>query len=1023
MLNRTLTLTLIVLGIATLATPSTANAQTTWHVDDNAPNDPGPGDPTVSDPLEDGSPDHPFDAIQEGIDAAVSADTVLVLDGTYTGDENKDLDFEGKAITVRSENGYESCTIDCEGNGRGFDFHSGEGPDTIVDGLTITNGYLVLFFLAGGGVCFDECSPTLVNCTIIGNTSNGHGGGVYCYASNPMLINCTISGNSATVDGGGVCCEDSNPTLTNCTISGNSADYDGGGVYCDYSSPTLTNCTISGNWLTYDDGGGVYCSYSSPTLTNCTINGNSADSGGGVRCEFNSNPTLNNCTVSGNYVFRGGGVFCSSSSPTLVNCTISGNYAFGDGGGVYCYNSGNPTLTNCTISGNSTYVYSGGGVFCSSSSPTLANCILWGDAQQEIYVSSGSPMVTYCDVQGGWSGAGNINADPLFVDPDGPDDDPNTWEDNDYRLGPRSPCIDAGDNASVPADMLDLDGDGDTTEPWPIDLDGNPRFTDDLGMPDTGAGTPPIVDMGVYEFQGQSTGDTLHVPSEYPTIQAAIDAAVNGDVVEVADGTYAGEGNKNLDFGGKAITVRGASGDPALCIIDCEDSGRGFDFHSGEGPDSIVEALTITNGLVSYEGGGIYCAESSPTFVDCTVRENTVSSSYGRGGGVYCTENADAVFNDCVFTENSVPEGNPGSGGGGGGAIYSDGADLTLTNCTFTANWARLSGGAMVLGGGSPMLTGCTFVGNWAIGAPEFAGCGAVDSESMAVFLNCGFRENSGNIGGAVGVFYYEVFINCTFLDNAATWPSWLNGGGAMFTGGVPTIVNCAFHGNVTEGGPGGAIYNYWGQPLILNSSFAGNSSSESGGGVYCRPNNSVIIANCILWDNTPDAVAGDVSITYSNVQGGWAGDGNIDSDPLFVDPVNGDYHLATGSPCIDAADNTAVPADIADLDGDGDIDERTPFDFDGNPRFVEDPFSDDTGVADPPYYRHIVDMGAYEYQFCFGDLDDDNDIDLADLAQLLGSYGETGGMTYYDGDLDGDGDVDIIDLAELLGVYGTTCP
>jgi hypothetical protein len=82
--------------------------------------------------------------------------------------------------------------------------------------------------------------------------------------------------------------------------------------------------------------------------------------------------------------------------------------------------------------------------------------------------------------------------------------------------------------------------------------------------------------------------DTLHVPGDYATIQAAIDAAVDGDVVEIADGTYTGAGNKNLDFGGRAITVRSAAGDPTFCIIDCEDDGRGFYFHSDEGPDSIV---------------------------------------------------------------------------------------------------------------------------------------------------------------------------------------------------------------------------------------------------------------------------------------------------------------------------------------------------------------------------------------------------------------------------------------------------
>jgi hypothetical protein len=142
-----------------------------------------------------------------------------------------------------------------------------------------------------------------------------------------------------------------------------------------------------------------------------------------------------------------------------------------------------------------------------SSSPNLTNCILWGDAPQEAYVSTGTPVVTYCDIQGGYTGVGDINLDPLFVDPDGPDNDPATWEDNDYRLAAGSPCIDAGMNSAVPVDTLDLDGDGDTSEPIPFDLDGLPRFVDDPATADCPyvpgtCGDAPIVDMGAYEYQG-----------------------------------------------------------------------------------------------------------------------------------------------------------------------------------------------------------------------------------------------------------------------------------------------------------------------------------------------------------------------------------------------------------------------------------------------------------------------------------------------------------------------------------------
>ena len=107
---------LAALLVCLAALVNVAPGQTTWYVDDDAPGDPGPGDPSVSDPLENGTEDHPFDAIQEAIDASSDADTVLVSDGTYTEHGNRDIDFGGRLIAVRSENGPESCTVDCQGS-------------------------------------------------------------------------------------------------------------------------------------------------------------------------------------------------------------------------------------------------------------------------------------------------------------------------------------------------------------------------------------------------------------------------------------------------------------------------------------------------------------------------------------------------------------------------------------------------------------------------------------------------------------------------------------------------------------------------------------------------------------------------------------------------------------------------------------------------------------------------------------------------------------------------------------------
>jgi hypothetical protein len=459
-----------------------ATAQTTWYVQDDAPNDPGPGDPAVSDPLEDGSQEHPFDAIQEGINAAVNGDTVLVLDGTYTGTGNRDLDFGGKLITVRSENGSETSIIDCEHCGRAFYFHSGETGEVVVDGFTIQQGYASKGSPGGaygGGILNDAgSSPTVVNCMFSGNSAYWRGGGM-CNrnGSSPLVTNCTFSDNHAWgFDGGGMFNDKGvSATVANCTFIGNVAHPDGVGSYGGGmrnlpNSVMVINCTFTGNWAV--DGGGM--DTASATVINCTFNGNSATSGGGI-C---GNARATNCTFIGNSATRGGGIGWAHSS-----------------------------LTNCTFSANSAPY--GAGIYVSGDIPTLTNCILWGDNGTEIDTASGTPVVTYCDVQGGYSGVGNINEDPLFSRSPEPGPD-GVWgtEDDEYgdpRLQPGSPCIDAANNTAVPADMGDLDGDGDLVERTPLDLAGQPRFADDPDTTDTGIpdlpAYPHVVDMGACEFQ------------------------------------------------------------------------------------------------------------------------------------------------------------------------------------------------------------------------------------------------------------------------------------------------------------------------------------------------------------------------------------------------------------------------------------------------------------------------------------------------------------------------------------------
>ena len=131
-------------------------------------------------------------------------------------------------------------------------------------------------------------------------------------------------------------------------------------------------------------------------------------------------------------------------------------------------------------------------------------------------------------------------------------------------------------------------------------------------------------------------GATIHVPGDHPTIQAAIDASADGDTVLVADGTYKGKGNKNLDFNGKELTLQSENG-PLKTIIDCENSGRGLYFHNGEIEDALVSGFTITNGRVRDQGGGIYVINSAPTITNCIIVNNIAAgnSNNSQGGGIY----------------------------------------------------------------------------------------------------------------------------------------------------------------------------------------------------------------------------------------------------------------------------------------------------------------------------------------------------------------------------------------------------
>jgi len=275
---------------------------------------------------------------------------------------------------------------------------------------------------------------------------------------------------------------------------------------------------------------------------------------------------------------------------------------------------------------------------------------------------------------------------------------------------------------------------------------------------------------------------TLLVPSEYSTIQSAIDASSSGDTVLVSAGTYF----ENINFNGKNIAVIGE--DRENTIIDGGQNGSVVTFDSIEGTASALSNFTITGGN-AYDGGGIYCSSSAPTIKDNIITGN-VSETYG--GGISCNYSSPIIMNNTI-TSNS--------------AIYGGGISF--------------------------------------------------DRYTSSVIKGNNINGNSAEEGGGIGCFTFS-------------------------------------------------------SPTITNNTIAGNSASTNGGGIYCYYISSPSVTNTIIWDNTAptdpniSVYFSDPFFNYSDIEGGWEGDGNIDADPLFCDPENGDLTVQSDSPVLGAGQDGA---------------------------------------------------------------------------------------------------------------------
>jgi len=314
--------------------------------------------------------------------------------------------------------------------------------------------------------------------------------------------------------------------------------------------------------------------------------------------------------------------------------------------------------------------------------------------------------------------------------------------------------------------------------------------------------TAPIAGATTYVVRPDGLGD-------FPFIQDAINAAVNGDVIELADGIFNGPRNWNLDYLGKAITIRAQGGPGSVCIIDCWNMARGVSFHSGEGPQSRLEGVAILNGnsaSLGYCGGGCFIQGSSPTISGCEF-----SYCYGPyGGGVYC-QSGSLTLTNCVFRDNyggglyvsaygsvlatdCTFEGNTSDRGAGARVDY---GTATFTRCTFQGNWCHYAGAGIYSSDGSQTtLTGCTFVRNGSDSAPDgvvVASGGQVHLENTIVAFGsraAGVRCNGGEVilsccdvygnegGDCVGCIAGQ----CGLNGNISLDPQFCDAGGGDFT-------------------------------------------------------------------------------------------------------------------------------------------------------------------------------------------------------------------------------------------------
>ncbi|UCD94170.1 MAG: hypothetical protein JSU69_10460, partial [Candidatus Zixiibacteriota bacterium] len=536
-----------------------------------------------------------------------------------------------------------------------------EGADTYECIIDADRQGTVLYCLPNG--------ITIDSLTIMGGYGD-YGGGLHFYYSNATLLDCKITDNESTIRGGGIYCRDGNADIRNNRICRNDCDDEGGGVFFLSSDATIAHCVVDSNHA--HTGGGLCILSSSPTVDSCDIKYNDADIGGGIKIS-SGRTNLSFCTITDNTANLGAGLHTYGDDTFIRNCTFTGNVASSYGGGVYVF---------------------------SLSDPVAVNTIIWGNLPESIYDKvNGTFTATYCDIEGGWAGTGNIDCDPQFADP----------QNGDYHLTEGSCCIDAGDpdpqyndpdgtRADIGAFYFPHEGSYLCGDVWGVlGLHGSPYFvTCDISVPD---GAQLTIEPGVeLLFQGYYK---FNVFGTLKAIGNSEDSIFFTHYFADEDSTWHG--------------IRFYEADAPCSLKYCQVE---YGLASGLPPDNCGGAIyafssdlhvaysTITKNKAMHAGGGLYTEVTDLYLYKTLINSNQAIDH--DGGGIYYAyhsqSNPVCSLMHCTFTDNL-------SGGGGECAVFWDywspklNASATAENGSGTAKLSEK--------GSNPVVLNCIFWDDW----------------------------------------------------------------------------------------------------------------------------------------------------------------------------------------------------------------------------------------------------------------------------------------------------------------------